>query len=68
MNRELDVGFSYKMDAKDTFQYNQSYDLNNNRLFDQDYTWIRDFHCWTGTFTYRAKRNQWKWDFALKRW
>ena len=66
--RELDAGFSYKIDAKNTFQYSQSYDLEKQRLYDQDYTWVRDFHCWTGTFTYRARRQQWKWDFAIVKW
>jgi LPS-assembly protein len=68
MSHEFDTGFRYKIDPKDSFQYSQSYDLANQRIFDQDYTWIRDLHCWTGTFTYRARRRQWQWAFSINKW
>jgi lipopolysaccharide export system protein LptA len=68
MNRELDTGFSYKIDNKNTFKYSQSYDLGNNHIYDQDYTWVHDLHCWEGSLTYRARRDQWKFNVSLKRW
>lgn len=68
MGRELDTGFVYHIDKKNSFQFSQSYDMVNKRLFDQDYTWYHDLHCWQMELTYRARRNQWKWDIAITRW
>lgn len=68
LDRELAAGFSYKLDRLNTIAYSQSYDLNNNRIYDRDYTWIRDLHCWETAITYRAEREEWKWSISLKRW
>lgn len=68
MAREGDLGFTYKIDNMNTIGFRQSYDLNNNKIYDQDYTWYRNLHCWQATFTYRAKRKEFKWDFAVTRW
>lgn len=58
LGRELDTGFSYKIDRLNTISFNQSYDLTNNRVYDQDYTWTRNLHCWEANITYRARRNE----------
>ena len=68
MGRELDTGFTYRFDKKNAIGFSQSYDLKNKRVYDQDYTWYRDLHCWQLTLTYRAKRHEWKWDVSLARW
>lgn len=68
LGRELDTGFSYKIDKMNTISFNQSYDLNKNRVYDQDYTWTRDLHCWQANITYRAKRDQIKLDLSVTRW
>ena len=66
--READIGFTYKIDKKNTIGFRQSYDLNTSRIYDQDYTWYRDLHCWQATITYRAKRNSFNWALSTTRW
>lgn len=68
MAREADIGFSYKIDKKNTIAFRQSYDLNNRKIYDQDFTWYRDLHCWQATVTYRAKRSQLTWNLSTTRW
>ena len=68
MEHELDTGFSYKIDRLNTISFNQRYDLGNSRVFDQDYTWSRNFHCFAGDFTYRAKRHEFRWNLSVARW
>jgi hypothetical protein len=58
MMRELDVGFKYKIDKLNSLTINQSYDVKNSRVYDQDYTWSHNLHCWNVDVTYRAKRDQ----------
>jgi methionine-rich copper-binding protein CopC len=68
MAREFDLGFTYKIDRMNSIGYRQSYDLENQRIYDQDYTWYRNLHCWQATITYRAKRQQFIWDLSTTRW
>lgn len=68
LGRELDSGFTYKIDKLNSISYSQSYDLTNNRIYDQDYTWNRNLHCWQASITYRAKRQQLVWDLSTTRW
>ncbi|GMB01280.1 LPS-assembly protein LptD [Pelosinus sp. IPA-1] len=68
MAREFDAGFTYKIDKMNTVGFRQSYDLNNNKVYDQDYTWYRNLHCWQATVTYRAKRHQINFDISTTRW
>jgi lipopolysaccharide assembly outer membrane protein LptD (OstA) len=68
MAREFDVGFTYKIDRMNTVGYRQSYDLENDRIYDQDYTWYRNLHCWQAAITYRAKRHQINFDLSTTRW
>ena len=67
MSREFDVGFSYQLDRKNRFVYNESHDMINHRLYDRDISIVRDLHCWQMTLTYRAERKQVKVDLALTR-
>ncbi len=66
--RQLDTGFSYKIDRMNAISFNQSYDLQNKSVYDQDYTWNRDLHCWQAAITYRAKRHQVRVDLSTTRW
>jgi methionine-rich copper-binding protein CopC len=68
MAREFDVGFTYKIDKMNTVGFRQSYDLQNERVYDQDYTWYRNLHCWQAAITYRAKRSQVIVDLSTTRW
>lgn len=68
LNKQLDSGFHYQIDKMNGFTYNQTYDLDRNRVYDQDYTWNRDLHCWQADITYRAKRGEIKWTFTTKQW
>jgi len=68
LSREADLGFTYKIDKKNTVGVRTSFDLNTNKIYDQDYTWNRDLHCWQATITYRAKRDQITLDLATTQW
>lgn len=68
LGRELDFNLSYQMDKMNTIAFKQSYDLSNNRIYDQDYVWYRDLHCWQAKLEYRAKRNQFNVSITTKRW
>ncbi|GBG58016.1 LPS-assembly protein LptD [Sporomusaceae bacterium FL31] len=68
LNKQLDVGFHYKIDKMNAITFNQSYDMENHQIFDQDYTWNRDLHCWQVDITYRAKRGELKWLLTTKQW
>jgi lipopolysaccharide export system protein LptA len=68
MSREFDLGFTYKIDHMNKIGIRQRYDLENDRVYDQDYTWYRDLHCWQAEITYRAKRHQLKLDLSTTRW
>lgn len=58
LNRELNSGISYRIDKMNTITYSQSYDLDNKTIYDQDYTWSRNLHCWQADITYRAERDE----------
>ena len=66
--RELDNGFSYRLDRKNNVSVNTIYNLDTSRLEDVDYTLNHDLHCWLATLTYRAKRSEWKVDLSITRW
>lgn len=68
MERELDTGFYYKIDRLNGIVFNQRYDLQNNRVYDQDYTWKRNLHCFEADITYRAKRHEVRWDLNIAKW
>lgn len=68
MAREADIGFTYRIDNKNMIGFRQSYDLKNNKVYDQDITWYRDLHCWQAAITYRAKRSQLSWTLSTTRW
>lgn len=66
--KEVDLGFKYKIDRMNSIGIRQRYDLDAKRIYDQDYTWYRDLHCWQAAITYRAKRQSVNVDFSIKRW
>ena len=68
LSRELDTGFTYKIDRMNTIGINQSYDMDNKTVKDLDYSWYRNLHCWQATITYRAKRDQIRFDISTTRW
>lgn len=68
LRRELDTGFTYKIDHMNAIGINRSYDMDNKRVEDLDYTWYRNLHCWQATITYRAKRDQIRFDVSTTRW
>ena len=46
----------YKIDEKNSVQVLTRYDLQNDRLYDLDYSWIRNLHCFEAMLTYREKQ------------
>lgn len=68
LSKNLETGMRVKLDRLNTLQIVTSYDLENSRLYDLDYYWIRDLHCWQAIFEYREKRKEFKYEFHLKAW
>ncbi|HWR06370.1 LPS-assembly protein LptD, partial [Sporomusa sp.] len=68
LTRELASGFTYKIDKMNSIGISHSYDLENSKLADIDYTWYRNLHCWDAKVTYRAKRDQIKFDISTVKW
>lgn len=66
--KELASGISYRIDKNNTLAVVQSYDLENSRTADMDYTWYRDLHCWQMALTYREKRDELKVKFDVTHW
>lgn len=66
--RELASGFIYNVDRMNSIGVSQSYDMQNSKIADVDYTWYRNLHCWQATLTYRSKRQEWNWNISLTRW
>lgn len=67
MAREGDFGFSYKIDRLNKVKVNWSYDLDENRFYDNDVTWSHNLHCWQTDITYRIKRSQLKVSLSTKK-
>lgn len=65
--RQLNLGFTYQIDRLNTVSFLQTYDVKNNRVYDQDVTWYRNLHCWEAIITYRIKRSELRFDFAVAR-
>jgi len=68
MNRELDTGFTYKIDKMNTIGITRNYDLDKKRVEDLDYTWYRNLHCWQAAITYKSKEDKIKFDITTTRW
>lgn len=68
MSREGDIGFTYKIDQKNSISFRERYDLDHNKIYDRDYTWYRDLHCWQAKITYRAERHQLNWNITTTHW
>ncbi|WP_177506053.1 LPS-assembly protein LptD [Anaerosinus sp.] len=66
--KELASGINYKLDDKNSITLEQSYDLENKRVADMDYTLSHDLHCWGMDITYREKRDEWKFMLKTKHW
>ncbi|VBB09298.1 Hypothetical protein LUCI_4588 [Lucifera butyrica] len=67
-NRELDSGFTYRIDRMDALSVSRTYNLETNQVTDLDYTWHRNLHCWQLDLMYRAKRHQIHWDISVAQW
>lgn len=68
LSRELITGLTYAIDDKNSLSFVQRYDLDNSRVYDQDYTWYHDLHCLKASLTYRAKREEIKFRIGIKEW
>lgn len=68
MGKELDFGVIYKLDRLNSIGISHRYDLGDHRVYDRDYTWYHNFHCWDMSVTYREKRKEWNCDLTVTRW
>lgn len=65
LSKQLDLGFTYRIDHMNKIGYAQTYDVANSRIYDQDVTWYRNLHCWEAAVTYRIKRDQFRVNFSM---
>jgi len=68
MGKELDFGVIYKLDRLNSIGVSHRYDLGDHRVFDRDYTWYHNLHCWDLAVTYREKRQEINCDLTVTRW
>lgn len=62
----LDSQFDVMLGKTINLRYWSEYDIQNRRLITQDYSVIKDFHCWEARVVYRGFANQWWFDVVLK--
>ena len=67
-NDKAGSGLRDILNDKNSLSFTQSYDLDSNSVYDQDYTWYRDLHCLKASLTYRAKRDEIKFRIGIKEW
>ena len=68
MGKELDFGIIYKVDRLNSIGISHRYDLGGHRVYDRDYTWYHNLHCWELAVTYREKRQELVCDLTVTRW
>lgn len=68
MAQEGNVGFTYKIDKKNSVGVRERYDLTNHEEYDRYYIWYRDLHCWQATFSYRTRDSSIHWELSTTRW
>lgn len=64
-----ETGLTYHVNAKDSFGLIMRYDMQDNRVYDMDYKWIRNLDdCFQTEFTYRQKQRKWEYKIHLLTW
>lgn len=64
-----ETGLMYHVNAKDSFGLIMRYDMQDNRVYDMDYKWIRNLDdCFQTEFTYRQKQRKWEYKIHLLAW
>ncbi|MBP1763539.1 MAG: lptD 2 [Firmicutes bacterium] len=66
--QEIDIGFVYKIDRLNSVGVSQRYDIENHRVYDLDFTWYRNLHCWDMIIMYREKRKEIDVDLVTVKW
>lgn len=66
--RELNYGFTYKIDRLNTIGVTYRYDTDKRALTDLNYTWYRNLHCWDWAITYKSKPQTWNWTMNIVHW
>lgn len=64
--RNLDAQLDINITKTLNIRYWCEYEHENKRMITQDYSIIKDFHCWETRITYRGFSNQWWFDVVLK--
>ena len=67
-NREFHSGVTYKIDKMNSIGIVRTYDLDNKKVEDLNYTWYRNLHCWQGALTYKSKEKKYEFDITTTRW
>lgn len=66
--KEWTTGFMYKADKLNSLGVEVSYDVEQSKVEDIDYTWRRNLHCFKADIIYRAERDQVKVRVSTLEW
>lgn len=61
----LKASLSVQLTKKWNFSYSNYYDLNEDKMISQNFTLIRDLHCWKLEFRYTRQQDYWNYSFKL---
>lgn len=64
--QNLDTQLDLMVTRTLNFKYWASYDISARRMITQDYSIVKDFHCWEARLVYRGFSSQWWFDVVLK--
>ncbi|MFH1453342.1 MAG: hypothetical protein ABIH00_05115 [Armatimonadota bacterium] len=64
--KSLDTQLDIILGKTVNFRYWSEYDIRTRSLITQDYSIIKDFHCWEARLVYRGFSNQWWFDAVIK--
>lgn len=70
LSRSLDTGIAFTVDKMNKISYYQSYDLELNNVYEKNFVWDRNLHCWQATVkytTYRDRPSQLSWYLSTNR-
>ena len=67
-NREGVAGLSYRLTRLDRLGVNIKWNMQDGRVKDLDYTWVRNLHCFEGIVKYKSREKKVDVTIALHKW
>ena len=67
VTNELVRGIHIQFNKKTALSFVNSYDMLNNRTYENYITLHQNLHCWNTRLEYRTQAKQWRWDIMVIR-